>query len=749
MLGVPSLFTYRYEVDLPGLAGKRAIVFAYKPPGVLPTGSFEVLLDVARKQPVVPDAIVVVQAQEDAVDLNFESSEALKIAKSRLEGRTALIHAQASLSDGKITCKSLDSSARAKVRPYFEHLKALPRAWLAAGLKALFEPQTIILKAPPGYAYQKPSGKKEQFFIKPDLALKTSSGVAFVAFCAFLRMFSGHPSKLRELETVFLDTMAIAPVAYALKELVQLSDHSNGPFGIESFHSYGGMEHVKLPIPGTSFCIISASTSLSMHEQWMSSKGVRLDEVMTLVSVLPVKRYEQQVLHACEPPHGLSSEGPPQLSIRLTGELFMPEQELPKKVLLREPVHGRVEVMKFLREHAPDKLLDVFRPAVQGTPVRRRQLYVDGEVLLKLNDFDAWLAVRLLRRVRAATQFIVHQDDPSSLALAQRVQSQCASKLGLGEVVLVRASEVSTTTFAEGAAVVVCAAVIGRGAQLLSVSRALRDKNVGARLYLVGVQLCETEAEFSGLKTNLEHDHPVKHEVEVFKQIYVGSQLAASFLQELKTYYGHGVAVNGLPQMLRERAKRLMKGMELFDRALLPRGDGQPLSLRATFAYWPGEYDAGPWHAEVLATAGLLLQRARESKEIKGEADRLSSPGFRHVLLDPENFSRYNDGIIQAALLRCAYASELDYRADAAASSFMTTLILRGLERITDDAGEASLEFLLALALKKLQLAPGDLEAVLDRARQLTLSKQLRQAVNFILGPLSTTETKQQTNVPF
>ncbi len=106
-------------------------------------------------------------------------------------------------------------------------------------------------------------------------------------------------------------------------------------------------------------------------------------------------------------------------------------------------------------------------------------------------------------------------------------------------------------------------------------------------------------------------------------------------------------------------------------------------------------------------------------------------------MLHPENFTRFNDGVLQSALLRNAYPSELDYRGDHADSDFMKAVVLRALARASEEAGEAILEFLLALALRRLQLEDEHLESIVaeataDRGRP----RALQRAIDFVLAPL-------------
>lgn len=172
------------------------------------------------------------------------------------------------------------------------------------------------------------------------------------------------------------------------------------------------------------------------------------------------------------------------------------------------------------------------------------------------------------------------------------------------------------------------------------------------------------------------------------------------------------------------------------------------MRLRAGFAYWPDGYQPAPFHPEVLATVAVLLQRAREHDKLPDDK-RLSTASYRQVVLDPENFARFNDGVLQGALLRCAQPSELDYRADHAASDFMKALILRALGRATEEAGEATLEFLLALMTKRLQLEESHWDEVIAAALAGEgRPTKLQAAIRFLLRT-ATEPQRAKRRLPF
>lgn len=732
-------------------AEAQTYVFAYKPPGPLAAGALDELMLAVCRGPVLPDAVVVLGLIEEKSKtdlLNELSKEAAHIAQERLRGRIPLVFASLELKTGKAKVVLLDKGFKSRIKIFQKAIELSVNSWLQSGLRAIFDTKEIVLKAPAGYAYQKPSGARSEIFLKPDLALRSSAVVGFVALALFVKLFSGRDQQRKELQTIFVDTMAISPVAYGLRELFDLFG-AQQPFNIESFHSYGGFEAVRVPLRGTSLCMISASSSMSLHEQWVTKKSGTAEEVITLVTLATADKYKDRALLVIEAPGQGVSSGPAQLSIRIKGETFLPAQDLSKKILLTDVHHRSDHDVKHFCSFAGEAVFDIFRRPSTGNS-KPRALYVDGSRLIQLVPFGEWLDERLLHLVKAATRVIVYQSDKESKLLAERINAACEKILNRKDIKIISAAKLPGTKLASAAGVIVCAAVIGKGSRLLEISRTLRDKHSGPRLYVIGYQVSETMAELSSIDSNLRHSKTVAYEVAKFGQAAIGTQLGASFAAEVDAYYPQSKNLRALPKPIWGRGEVLGTTNQLNRQTLLPHGaqlDGQ-LSLRAGFAYWPKSYTPQPCQPELLATIAVLLQRARESKALVDEK-RLASGSFQHVVLAPENFTRFNDGLIQAALLRCAYPSELDYRDDQSASDFMKALILRSLDRATQESGEAILEFLLAMRQKRLMLMESHV-AEIAKAVAISTKKRslLNKAIAYIFEP-NTTGGVVKRKLPF
>lgn len=731
----PSAFYCFTHISKVADGGGYRYCFAYKPPGPLARGALDELILAMCKGPHVPDAVIVLSIGDDDGSndvLALLKEDGAKIAQQRLASRIPLLHANYDLGSGAVKTVLLD--------PYFESKKKKlnkvcqdVKSWMKSGLAGLLNPADVILQAPSGYAYEKPSGGRAKVFLKPDMALKSSAAVAFISFALFNKIFSGRMSRFSGLRTVFIDTMAIAPVAYALKELLALCDPGRS-FLIESFHSYGGFDDIKRPLPGTSLCIISASTSMDLHRKWISDKQVAPYEVVTILSLQSAAYYKEDALHLLEYEGEFSASGPVQLSIRIRGESFLPEQESPKKVLLTESHHRSDESTRFFCTLAGKGVFDVYRKPSASDRVRA--LYVAGDVLINQDIFAAWLNEQLFGLVKAATKAIICQNDSSSLELAGLVRKYCLSEFGLNLPPAVPLSKIESSNVDFSGGVIVCAAVVGKGSQLLEISRALRDKHKGPRLYVIGFHVAETNGELKSLPMNLRHSKGVKHEVICYGGVATGTQLQASFEREVAEFCDPSLDTSDLPAAVQRRALALGASGVVGQSALLPHGNEASgvMHLRQGFAFWP-EFTPVSCQPEVLATMAALLQRAREAESLP-ENKRLATASYRHVVLDPENFSRYNDGVIQSSIIRSAYPSELDYRSDHAASDFMKALIIRSLNRANEEAGEAALEFMLAIASRKIQLSKQHYDEVIILARAISkgssgLSRMIAFLFNF------------------
>ena len=152
-------------------------------------------------------------------------------------------------------------------------------------------------------------------------------------------------------------------------------------------------------------------------------------------------------------------------------------------------------------------------------------------------------------------------------------------------------------------------------------------------------------------------------------------------------------------------------------------GNFEELKLRKNFAFFNfSEYVDDVSQADVYFTISNIINTLR-SNDLKLGKDKkpvksLQQSAFVRNLLDPANFDRFNDGIIQASLLRSACAEELSYHIDTELSQIMFGTFETLIKYHEQDQGEALLEFLYALATRKLSLKLPNIVGIIGLIRK-------------------------------
>lgn len=287
---------------------------------------------------------------------------------------------------------------------------------------------------------------------------------------------------------------------------------------------------------------------------------------------------------------------------------------------------------------------------------------------------------------------------------------------------IINASHLIGENIVSDEALLIVATVVGRGTKLLSISRDLRDTHFGARHYLMGFQIGESIDDCAQLKSNLKYSAQKSSiTVSMMESLAIGRTVGVTFEmeQELLSKW------KWLPDLphIKDRVSELQQRSGVAQGAFLPATlqDNECLMLRTDFAYWERGYSTEFDHSiAVLLTAAVMLQRAREFNKFQDDGHRLASDAFQQVVLDPENFARYNDGVIQAALLRVAHPTELDYSSGEDVSRRMADL-LSGIFRLNSrQQGEAALEFAFAIKTERLKLADEDMSRLRQEVKGLS-----------------------------
>ncbi|MBX9893708.1 MAG: hypothetical protein K2Y09_00805 [Nitrosomonas sp.] len=694
--------------------------FLFKSQGIVSPADLADCLTHALRRALFPDAIVFVCIPSEFAQLveSFKTNDGVKQALERASSKVcvAICKLDKSGSLGKPECVKNHHNSFPLIEK--KHKEKIFRE----GLRKLFDTPKVLIPAPAGFIFVKPSKNRSKYFLRAEEALHETERVHFLAYTILSKIAEREKETQESIEVIFVDTMGIASLAYVLRELYHEFYGKPRP-RVESFHSYGGIKKIPIPFRGTSFCIISASSSMAMQRDWGKLTRCFPSEVITLVTFRSAKDSEQAIYAFDSVNSNSNFENQSGLrDLRIVGESFTHEDVPLKSVLLKIPTHRQKRWFEVGSKYSDLKFFSLMKAGEVGS--KTRSIFIEGENLLQSDVFNKFLEKEIMQCVPLSVQAIVYQDDKDSKKLADICAFRIGKiKEGKEAIKVISANDLENNSchIDEEKALLIVAAVIGRGTKLLSISRSLRDIHIGARHYMIGFQLAESINDCVQLKNNLKFSASNSViNISIMESLAIGRTIEDTYKAELKIFGSRDLTSFSC---LTNRVDELRQNQGVKQNAFLPatlHGD-KNLKLRKDFAFWKDGYDEKFDHSvAVLLTAALILQHAREFNKFEDDDHRLASDTFQQVVLDPENFTRYNDGVIQAALLRTAHSSELDYSSHEEVSRRMTD-ILSGVFRMNSrQQGEAALEFAFALRTERLKLCDSDIERLKEEVKSLS-----------------------------
>lgn len=590
------------------------------------------------------------------------------------------------------------------------------------GLSTLFARRGGLLEAGPSAHFIKPSGNSDSRFLRASHALSEGAEIYFTAFWIM-------PHLTEEVRYIHLDTSSIASVAFAallMKKAKRL------PI-IQTFQSYEGMKSHRFSKSRLELVIISASQSGNMAIE-VANNVKDSNKIITLYST---NRSDTPGVVLCDltvdpkvNPRGLKprrkiSDVRKSRPIKLISEHFVVEPEPPRAIVpaLKHAPAIVKEVLSKLQGH------DVFSSnRAGGAGSVPRGIWVDVEKLSETKIFQDWVERLVRRKIPAATRAIVLVErGPFADLLAKSILEEigrCGGELKDIELVSLEMIEEQVATPRwplEAMPIVVAGGATGHGTDLLAASRALRKWAPNShRIYLSLATMPSSRKAFNFLEANLKQP---SHEFLSLFELFVDRDRAGeSWEQERRLLEDNE---DQLPAALSVRLDALNAAAQGLTHNLFLPGKASDLQLRDNFAFWPAGTDCSKAsHADVFVTVAAITSSMRSNEDLD-VIDRLINDSQTHSVLSSGAFTRYNDGIIQAALLRAASPVELNYCDAPEHSRLISDLIVQMCDLVDRFQGEALSEFLLALALDRLTLADRDVERVTEtlQLKMTTLSE--------------------------
>ncbi len=588
---------------------------------------------------------------------------------------------------------------------------------LSRGFADLVDSRAVFQEAPPRHVFKHPSRRKSKHFFVVTELLQDEIDAYFAA----LLLCALSWQRIRSTSSLHIDTMAIYPIARAVSDVAAASGGQSAPWEIHSFHSHGGMQGLYKVVQRHEVVIISASTSGSMAAT-LVDEGVSQDAVVTLLDIA-YKDRKGVIVYARErhPTAPLKSlTGAEEVVIELAGEYFSPRGKKPRPFTLS--LDHRPTFLGLALDHfgSADTLrLNGARASGLGIDV----LSLSETAVVASPEFQEWLADEICSKTPVSVSHIVPVPGAGGTAMSD-LTATLLQKLAGRACEVVPALEIRRLEPAQVSGVLVCAPVIGNGHVVRSLARDLRELVPKAsRHFVVGVGMPETASAWTRLNQFLtQSGMPTRpYAFSNWISIPTGSApgvgaawgRAASLMQRLDQVPRIACPFWDL-DCINASMDILGDALESAQQEFLPNSSGAKLQLTRGFVYW--DPSAGRLKQSHHAAVSFLAMSSalQAAREYSNPVNRLATTVHESVVLDPENFMRFNDGVLQASILRASMSHELDYSGAPDLSELMREFMEKVFINNERSYGEASLEFALALASGHLRLMNPDKERLLQ-----------------------------------
>jgi len=615
---------------------------------------------------------------------------------------------------------------------------------LRSGATIIFKNNGGLVESTPDHHFVFPSNKHCSKFIRTGNVLINQAEIFFLAI-QLLKHVSNR-------NIIYCDTSSINVLPYSVFELKRrFGDTFECPV-IQSFESYEVFETSKDSFPPESLVLISSSTSGNIIERLLKERRTEKGQIQVIYFLGPNNKYlsyneniicnltREDTFNLGE--FEFETNGHPDdcrlcksnsRPIYIRGDVFLTVQpKIENHLLTDRPEYFSRSISLFARNYNSGSTSEgvIKTYYKENSTDENYEIYFDIVYLLNnlkhFIKFGETLNRHIDKYIPANTKYLLHLTDKGSEELAKYILKKIPKSL---RPKLINLNNNFTDELKENSGtVVIVASCITTGKKLLQISRLMRNRENLNLVYFVGIYRPVNEKFSNDLISDLKKGKDKGDErpfvaIETIhcsiQQIDTSWELEKLFLEELigtidetsnKKLYDY---VNNRIDILRDNRKNRGLRNQVFLKNVT---DGSELRLRKNFAFWNFVYDeANISQSEVYFTISSIISNL-EQKQINSHPS-LKQSNYVRNMLSPRNFHRFNDGIIQASLLRSGKTEFFAYDLDSELSLQMKEFLLSIIDKHDSADGEALMEFLLAIGIKRLKLRKTDLKEVLDKAK--------------------------------
>ena len=608
----------------------------------------------------------------------------------------------------------------------------------------LFDTNNVMMTFNSNYHFRTLSGKHTNKFIKISNLLVEQNEVNFLSICLLPYLNTA---------TIYVDTSSIISLiqtAILLKK--EFLNEYNVP-SIQNFQSYVKINDYMKYLDATQSLIIISTTTTATLIKDIKKINNNINNILVLF-YYPVSDTEhsfdtliklEENMGISSPPENYKSENCKlcqngSIPVQLHSEQFILSIKEAKPVKLTI-YHQPPYLNGFFKKYSAENIL-----TLGGRKnAERFDFNINGTLLIDNQQFSEKLKYVLQRHFTLAIKQIIYIDEDSK-KFAEKINEIIISLGGSSIEINIKEDFFELDTHNESDAILIVAGSISSGYVLEEISRQLRDTHPNSsRFYMIGISKQFSKEAFDFLKGNIDknHMHGQSHLVLEIDKILLPTKTInttwdkeLSFLKEKFMSEFGDIENDIIKQRINwlEETKKTATTSNIFWKD----SSNNSLKLADGFAFWKFYTTDSDKHdktseVDVLYTFALVLQYARVVKK------DLEQTLYDPKIIAPENFSRFNDGILQASLLRLSTSHDLDYSTTHEFSKTITHMIKNIIGKYNTKQGEASMEFLIALSTKHLKLHAHDFSELIDYFKLLDIDsypEHYKLLINYLIGTL-------------
>lgn len=696
------------------------------------------LLDEVLAPRIVDNEIysrIFIAGYDEHIDETLAALRVQNILRERLERvcpdlNEGVVAIKYSRNEKKIIAEKLDGTEKKQSEELIEDLRNLSFA-------TLIRKSGGLMDAPHGLHYQKPSGRHVKQFLRASNALEENSAVRIISFYLLPQVAT------IKCDQIIVDTSGISAIAITVAYEALITGAVTKAPTVASHHSYGGLAQLHITKSKSTIFLISASTSGELQKK-LVELGAPLENVVTIFHLGAVKEGAVvlgNLLHRSCTALGFSKIQSHEdkkcplcengsLAIRISNDQFTIDPPTINPITItRDDIPpeqikalGEVAGLEFFRvfKRLPDRFSEIHLDVKQLFPQKVDEDHPNKEFLKKVREqwqrlISRGLTVNLSRLIFSTYEY--------SSELAYSAQGVWKTAVKHKDLRVISSRDLRNEPPEAESGALIIASCIDNSHELMSINRDLRQiQPNGSSNYLAVVLRSTSSSARSRLRTNLTfgdqgaNTHGFKSVFSIDLPSDTHQTSWESELLLLKRIRDWAeLSERSVHEEIQERISFLESATEegITNGLFWPNQEKIQLKIRSDFTFIDtlgGERELS--QADIFTSVSIALHSLRTTSK---HSKKLNYNGYYRSILSPDNFIRFNDGVVQASILRAARNLELYYvNCEDDSSERIRNILVAQISNLENGDGEAITEFILAMLLKKLSLRAIDAAKIFE-----------------------------------